>query len=52
MKWTRLIQFFAGLVAALMGTTAEAAPPLTQIYDTLYKADGTLFSGSATISWR
>jgi len=52
MKWTRLIKLFAGLVAALMGSTAEAAPPLTQIYDTLYKADGTLFSGSATISWR
>lgn len=29
-----------------------AAPPLTQIQDVLYKADGTPFSGTATISWR
>jgi hypothetical protein len=30
----------------------QAAPPLTSIQDTLYKADGSLFSGSVTISWR
>lgn len=40
------------LVQAWLGLTVTAAPPLTQIYDTLYKADGSPFSGSATISWR
>jgi hypothetical protein len=44
----------AGAVLALimLGWSAQAAPPLTQIQDTLYKADGTLFTGTATISWR
>ena len=31
--------------------TAMAAPPLTTIQDVLYKADGTRFSGTLTISW-
>lgn len=31
---------------------AMGAPPLTQVHDMLYKADGTPFTGSATISWR
>lgn len=44
----------AGRVLAvwLWGWAAMAAPPLTQIHDMLYKADGTPFTGSATISWR
>src|SRR5579864_2150192 len=28
-----------------------AAPPLTTIRDTIYKADGTMFNGTALISW-
>lgn len=28
-----------------------AAPPLTTIRDTIYKADGTRFTGTAVISW-
>ncbi|MBE7542686.1 MAG: hypothetical protein M9913_20015 [Bryobacteraceae bacterium] len=31
--------------------TALAAPPLTLIQDTLYRADGTPFAGSAEVSW-
>src|SRR5579872_1372398 len=30
---------------------ALAAPPLTTIQDVLYKADGTRFNGTLTISW-
>ncbi len=41
------------LLLALMACGAvQAAPPLTLIQDTLYKADGTLFSGSVTVSWK
>ena len=32
--------------------SAAAAPPLTTIQDTLYKADGTRFNGSAVIEWK
>jgi hypothetical protein len=32
-------------------TVAYAAPPLTTIQDVLYKADGTRFNGTLTISW-
>jgi hypothetical protein len=39
------------LAAAWMTASLCAAPPLTVIQDVLYKADGTLFSGSLTISW-
>ncbi len=44
----------AGWAAAIWlgGWMAAAAPPLTQIHDMLYKADGTPFTGTATISWR
>jgi hypothetical protein len=28
-----------------------AAPPLTTIKDTIYKADGTMFNGTAVVSW-
>jgi hypothetical protein len=43
------------LLAALgvsLGQTASAAPPLTTIKDTLYKADGSLFDGILIINWR
>ena len=39
------------LVAVLGGLPAVAAPLLTTIQDMLYKADGTRFSGTLTISW-
>ena len=39
------------LAAALLGSALCAAPPLTVIQDVLYKADGTPFNGSLTISW-
>jgi hypothetical protein len=38
-------------VAALLALSAWAAPPLTTIQDVLYKADGTRFNGTVTISW-
>lgn len=37
--------------AALAAISALAAPPLTTIQDVLYKADGTRFNGTLTISW-
>jgi hypothetical protein len=42
------------LLLALITASAavQAAPPLTPIQDTLYKADGTMFTGSVTISWK
>lgn len=42
------------LLMALITASAalQAAPPLTSIQDTLYKADGTLFTGTVTISWK
>jgi hypothetical protein len=39
------------LAAGLLATSALALPPLTTIQDVLYKADGTRFNGSLTISW-
>jgi hypothetical protein len=44
-------------IAYLSGTlwlaaAAVAGPPLTTIKDTLYKADGTLFTGSVQIAWK
>ena len=39
------------LAAALAAATAFAAPPLTTIQDVLYKADGSRFNGTVTISW-
>ena len=39
------------VAAAWMATSLCAAPPLTVIQDVLYKADGTRFNGSLTISW-
>jgi hypothetical protein len=40
---------FAGVFAAV--SLCAAPQPLTTIQDTLYKADGSRFSGSLTISW-
>jgi hypothetical protein len=40
--------FLAGVLAA---AAAIAAPPLTTVQDVLYKADGTRFNGSLTITW-
>ncbi len=39
------------LAAALLASSALAAPPLTTVQDVLYKADGTRFNGTVTISW-
>ncbi len=52
MSAPRLKSLFLALAVLLLGTRATAAPPLTQIHDVLYKADGTPFTGSASISWR
>ena len=38
-------------VAVLLAWPAFAAPQLTTIQDTLYKADGTRFNGLVTITW-
>lgn len=35
----------------LMAITAFAGPPLTTIQDVLYKADGTPFNGTLTVTW-
>ena len=40
---------FAGVLAA--AALCASPQPLTTIQDTLYKADGTRFNGSVTISW-
>jgi hypothetical protein len=39
------------LAAVCLATSLFAGPPLTTIQDVLYKADGTRFNGSVTISW-
>ena len=39
------------LAVAFLASSALAAPPLTTIQDVLYKADGTRFNGTVTISW-
>jgi hypothetical protein len=44
-KWWLL---FAGLA---FSANLEATPPLTTISDTLFNADGTLFTGVLTITW-
>lgn len=38
--------------AAFFVCSAAAAPPLTQIQDTIYNADGSLFNGVLQISWQ
>lgn len=42
----------ARAAVALTGMMLWAAPPLTTIRDTIYKADGTRFTGKVTIEWR
>jgi hypothetical protein len=37
--------------AVWLASSALAGPPLTTIQDVLYKADGTRFNGTVTISW-
>jgi hypothetical protein len=39
------------LAGLLLAAAAVAAPPLTTIQDVLYKADGTRFNGTLTITW-
>src|SRR5450759_1792735 len=39
------------LAAVCLAMPSLAAPPLTTIQDVLYKADGTHFNGTVTISW-
>jgi len=39
------------IAAGLLATSAFALPPLTTIQDVLYKADGTRFNGTLSISW-
>lgn len=41
----------AAAILLLAAAPAAAAPPLTLIQDTLYRADGTPFAGSAVVSW-
>ena len=43
-----LRSFFA---AVWLASSALTGPPLTTIQDVLYKADGTRFNGTVTISW-
>ena len=43
--------FRSFLAAVCLATSLLAAPPLTTIQDVLYKADGTRFNGTLTISW-
>jgi hypothetical protein len=45
--WLRL-----WLALTMLAAAAQAAPPLTQIQDLLYKANGTLFDGVAQIEWK
>lgn len=52
MSAPRLTIIFSALLLLMSGAPAEAAPPLTQIHDMLYKADGSPFTGTATIAWR
>jgi len=39
------------LAAVCLASAVAAGPPLTTIQDVLYKADGTRFNGTLTISW-
>jgi len=45
------MNFRSLLTAACLAIPLFAAPPLTTIQDTLFKADGTRFSGTLSISW-
>jgi hypothetical protein len=39
------------LAVVCLATSSFAAPPLTTIQDVLYRADGTRFNGTVTVSW-
>jgi hypothetical protein len=39
------------LAGVVLAVAASAGPPLTTIQDVLYKADGTRFNGTLTITW-
>jgi hypothetical protein len=41
----------SGFAAAVLASCCLAGPPLTTIQDVLYKADGTRFNGTLTVSW-
>ena len=43
--------FRSFLAVVCLAASSFAAPPLTIIQDVLYKADGTRFNGTVTISW-
>ena len=45
---TLRLMICAGLAACLL----QAAPPLTTIQDTLYRADGSLYTGNLQIEWK
>ena len=45
------MNFRSLLTAACLAMPLFAAPPVTTIQDTLFKADGTRFSGTLSISW-
>lgn len=53
MNWSILrTRFLAAAVATALSSAALAAPPVTTIRDTLYKADGSLFQGVLIITWK
>ncbi|MFN7923463.1 MAG: hypothetical protein U0Q16_25400 [Bryobacteraceae bacterium] len=43
---------FAAALAIAVAATLGAAPPLSTVRDTIYKADGTRFTGTVIIEWR
>ena len=45
------MNFRSMLAAACLAMPLFAAPPLTTIQDTLFKADGTRFNGTLSIGW-
>lgn len=47
----RLSRFIAGILLVCCAPPLAAAPVLTTIQDTLYKADGTLLNGVVIITW-
>lgn len=52
MSALRLNPLLKMLAVLIWCTCALAAPPLTLVSDMLYKADGTPFTGTVTISWK
>lgn len=53
MTWKELRSLSVPVVlAAILAATAFAAPPVTTIQDTLYKADGSPFEGLVMVNWQ